>query len=721
MPLSFPKVSQTHTCRKLSYIFRQQIVGNNTVVPKFPGPQLAYENGQCYQVRQGGNLMNFPRFSLVLVFVWLTLSACDDGGKKTATQPSLSLSTITAQGVRYQADPAGLVSAVTVNVVDDEGAALPGVAVTLASDRDDDTITPASAVSGADGSAVFSVKGGTLGSSTISAYVSTRATVDPENDPALDATAVLTFDVGVNLTPMDVQYAWNEGDFTLRLSLEDSAGAIADADFSLMTNEPNLAFDGSPANFFTTGASGTVNFHATTSDTRLQTLLFQLTGIEGQKEVTFDFYGPRVSGTVYLDQTYPLGFVSARVAAMGLNMTDRVTVDLGAPILGQAASESVCPCPSPAGFELTLPIMPTETMLNSDAFRLVKYNYFPIVVYDDLNNDYTWNEGEPLLAARLSAGVLHYAMPDGENPVGPLGWKLVDVIADEPTELDWDFFNQSMDAWIRRSPVTELHLHGTDDSGASPGRVAFYVVNAAAMNNYTPSMTWLTSSFDELRATPDQTLLLADVPVADGTYDATVLAPVFTGTQAADWEITWQTPNGDTVKGYLVVPFVYTDLNGNGAFDADEAVVGTPAADLGTALAIFYVTEYPNYEIFRNSTELGLHLGFNRIQVSAVMEILSRQTDAGSQVFTFGVNLPAPWNNVSFQIVAEDAPLSTPPISSGTFSTFSAGATLDVPSASCTNCANSGPGDQFVILSPLDLGMRIYLDWTDLNFTFGRP
>ena len=127
------------------------------------------------------------------------------------------------------------------------------------------------------------------------------------------------------------------------------------------------------------------------------------------------------------------------------------------------------------------------------------------------------------------------------------------------------------------------------------------------------------------------------------------------------------------------------------------------------------------YDLFRNSTEPDIHLGYNLIRIGSVLEILARETNAGSQVFSFGVNLPAPWNNVPFQIVAAGSPLSTPPISAGTFSTFSVGNTIDIPSSTCTNCANSSPGDRFIILAPLDLVTRIYMDWTGLDFTAGRP
>jgi len=665
--------------------------------------------------------MHFPRFLMIFVFTWITLLACDDGDKRTPAQPSFSLSTITVGPVKYQIDPKGLGSEVVVHIVDASGAPLPGVAVHLESDLDHySTVSPDSQLTDAAGDAVFSVVSSWISGANLYAHVS----LDPETvfeAPTLDATALVNFDFEVSATPLDAAFAWNQGDFTVRLSLEDPSGAISEADINVMTDEADLLFDGSPINTYTTNTSGMVTLHATTPRTGLQEFQVKLDGVEQGKPITIDFYGPRVSGTVYLGQSYPLGFRSARVAAMGLSLTDPVTIDLGAPIRSQITSESVCPCPSPAGFELNLPITLDPDLLDADAARQVKSGYFPIVVYDDLNDDYLWNEGEPLLGARLSAGVLHFSMPDGDSPVGSLGWKLVDTIAEAPEELDWDFFRESLDAYVRRSPVTELHLSGSDDSGTPDGRVALYAVNATAMPGYTPSEAWFTSSFEALAANPDQLLLLADVPISSGTYDATVLAPAFSGTQAQDWEISWASSHGGTVKGYLIVPFVYADSNQNGAFDSGETVAGTVASETGTTQVIFYVTEYPNYDLFRNSTEPDIHLGYNLIRIGSVLEILARETNAGSQVFSFGVNLPAPWNNVPFQIVAAGSPLSTPPISAGTFSTFSVGNTIDIPSSTCTNCANSSPGDRFIILAPLDLVTRIYMDWTGLDFTAGRP
>ena len=446
-------------------------------------------------------------------------SACDDGGKKSVPQPSLQLSTITVGPVKYQKDPKGLASEVTVHVVDDAGAPLAGVAVHLESDLDHySTVTPASALTDAAGDAVFSVVGTALDGAELLAHVSTSSTAT-DVDETLDATALVDFDFSAGVTPLDATYTWEGGTFSLRVSVQDATGPVPEASVTLGTDAPDLLFDGSPILTYVTNASGTFTADATTPNSGLQEVRVQLDGVEGSKSVNVDFYGPRVAGTVSNAQVYPLGFRSARVAAMALNMTDRVTIDLGAPILAQAASESVCPCHVPADFELTPPIIPDPVMLLTDDLRQVKYNYFPIVVYDDLNDDYTWNEGEPLLGARLSAGMLHCAMPTGENPVGQLGWKLVDTIADEPETLDWDFFQDSLDAFIRRSPVHELHLHGADTTAADPGRVAFYLVDATAMPGYTPPMAWMSRPFDALRANPDNLLLLADVPVSEGTYE----------------------------------------------------------------------------------------------------------------------------------------------------------------------------------------------------------
>jgi len=664
--------------------------------------------------------MNFARFSMLLACLLFTSAACDDGDKKSGPKPSLSLSTITVGPVKYQKDPKGLASEVTVHVVDDAGAPLAGVAVSLESDLDHySTVTPTSALTGADGDAVFSVVGTGLGGAGLFAHL-TDDPGDPDA-PTLDATALVTFDFSAGATPLDATYAWDQGTFNLRVSVQDATGPIPDTAVTLGTDDPDLFFDGSPIMFYTTNVSGTFTAHATTPHSGLQELRVQLDGVEGSKIVNVDFYGPRVSGTVSNAQVYPLGFRSARVAAMALNMTDRVTIDLGAPILAQAASESVCPCPVPADFELTLPIVPHQAMLLADDFRQVKYNYFPIVVYDDLNDDYTWNEGEPLLGARLSAGMLHYAMPTGENPVGQLGWKIVDTIADEPDTLDWDFFQDSLDAFIRRSPVHELHLHGADTTAAEPGRVAFYLVDAAAMPGYTPPMAWMTRPFETLRADPDNLLLLADVPVSGGTYDATVVPPVFTGTQADDWKVSWQTTHGDTVSGYLVIPVVYTDHNGNGQLDAAEGPLGTVDAPQGTTEVIFWVTEYPNYELFRDPNTLGVHLGYNRLRVCSVLDIRSTFYEAGTYSFTFSLLFPEQLSGVPFAVIGTGLPLSTTPKATGTFSTHSEGTTLDILLSDCTGCSTVGGEDQFVILSPLDLAHYEYLDWTDLNFRFGSP
>jgi len=655
-----------------------------------------------------------PRFWLPVTLL-LALVACDDGGKKTGPRPSLSLSTITVGTVKYQKDPKGLAAVVTVRIVDDAGAPLAGVAVSLESDMDHySTVTPASTVTDSAGDAVFTVVATSLGGATLIAHLT-------DEDKELDARAQVTFDFSAGITPMNATYSWDKGDFTLRLSVQDAGGPIPEVTGMLLTDVPDLLFNGGPAGLYSTNASGTFTFHATTPRSGLQAIRVNLDGVQGDKTVNVDFYGPRVSGTVSNAQAYPAGFRSARVAAMALNMTDRVTIDLGAPILAQAASESVCPCPVPADFELTLPIVPHQAMLNTDDFRQVKYNYFPIVVYDDLNDDYLWNEGEPLMAARLSAGVLHYAMPIGENPVGQLGWKLVDTIADEPTTLDWDFFQDSLDAFIRRSPITEVHLHGADTSGAEPARVAFYAVNAAAMSGYTPPMAWRVPTFEALRGNAGDLLLVADVPVTDGTYDATLLTPAFTGSQLDDWKVTWTTSHGETVSGVLVVSFVYADSNQNGQLDPGEGPVGTVDAPLGTTEVIFWITEHPNYDLFRAPNVLGLHPGFNRIRVSSVMTVSGTLYAAGTYSFSFDVNLPDGLTGVPFQVVAENQLLSAIPIAVGTFSTHSVGQTIDIIDPQCTGCAAVDAGDQFVILSPLSLTGTELLDWTGLDFKLGSP
>ncbi len=671
--------------------------------------------------------MRFFRFFPVFLWFLLSASACDDGSKKKnpAVNPSLEQSTIAVGPVVYSADPAGLTASITVHVVDDAGSPLSGIAVMPASDRETDSFDPPSAVTGANGDAVFSMRGAAFGTAVVSAFVSTADAVDVTKDPILAARPGVNFDVSLQVIPLEASYTWEKGDFTLRATLSDSAGPVAGATLTVTSEEPDLAFaDDADSVSVQTNASGSASFHAFTGRTGTLSLSFELEGVEGAKTVNVPFEGPSAGGTVYMGQPYPAGFVSARAAAMALNLTSASAFNVARPLLGEVTSESVCPCPEPSAFRLRLPIMPPEELLVADSTRQIRYNYFPVVVYDDIDNDHLWDSGETLLGARMSAGILYYAKPDGANPQGPLGWSLVANLAETPQVLDWEFFNSSLDAWIRRAPLEELHLHGVITEAQAGDRILFAVVDPFAMTGYAAPGPWVASMIDGLQASPDHMQPVLDAPAPEGVnvpYELVLGAPQLTSAQDDAWRITWTSPQGNQVDGFLVAAFLYADTNGNGRYDAGETIRGTlRSAAAGTSLVMYYVAVCDNHEVISQPDGVGVHRGYNLLETAQAMEIRQVEFAGGTYAFTTGANLPNAFQDTPFRIVR--GPMTGNPVATGTFSTaFDGFNIINVPSFNCQGCSSVQTGDRFVILQPHDPASYRLLDWADLDFSSSVP
>lgn len=665
----------------------------------------------------------FRVFSMFLLF-FVLIGACDNNAekKKSPPMPSMELSTISKDKVRYLTDdPAGFRTNITVRVVDATGTAIPGVAVMPVSDRETDSFEPTYAITNAQGEAVFQMFGGAFGTSIVSAFISTSDTVDISKDPHVNTPIEVVFDVSIQVVPLEATYTWEKGDFTLRATLVDEENPIT-ASVIIESTDPDITFTGGENTITVqTSTSGTASFHVFTSKVGNVPLSFQLLGVEGSKTINVPFEGPSTGGTVYMGQPHPAAFVSARASAMALHVTSTSTFNTQNPILGELTSESVCPCPEPSAFQLRLPIMPPDELLISDPERQVRYNYFPIVVYDDLNNDHQWEVSETLLGARMSAGVLYYAKPEGTNPQGPLGWNLVSGLEQEPQVLDWEMFHMSLDAWIRRASFHEIHLHGEMQLYSVADRMLFAVVNPFAMNGYEVPGPWVGSMIDSLHAA-ENLLPIVDVPVTSNeTYELIVPTPQLTEFHNDQWLVTWTSPQGYAVSGFLVVPFLYEDTNGNAAYDDGEPLRGTLKSDVnGTSLVIYYVKSYNNYEVLFNPEGLGVHNGFNLLETARVMDI--QQVQLSANTYTFDTNYPISSDilDVPFKIVRGS--MTDPPVATGTFTLNAENTTqISVPHSNCQNCNNVQPGDWFVILQPYDPPAYSLREWTDLNFYSGVP
>lgn len=668
----------------------------------------------------------FRVFPLVL-WVFLTVG-CDDGSgkKKNSLSPSLDQSTISIGTVRYlTAEPAGFDASVTVHVVDESGASLAGITVMPVSDRENDSFEPATAVTDAEGNAAFHMHASAFGTALVSAIVSTDAAVDVSQDPALSAQEEAIFDVSIQVVPLEASYTWEKGDFMLRATLSDATGPVADASLDVSSPDSDLSFaGGADSAAIQTSTSGSATFHVFSGKIGNLPLNFQLAGVEGSKTVNVPFEGPSAGGTVYMGQPYPAAFVSARAAAFALNLTSASTFDTANPLLGEVTSESVCPCPEPSAFQLRLPIMPPDELLIADPVRQIRYNYFPIVVYDDLNNDHLWSSGETLLGARMNAGVLYYAKPDGNDPQGPLGWSLVAGLAVEPQVLDWEFFKSSLDAWVRRSPLEEIHLHGSIEDAGTANRILFAMVDPSAMNGYAAPGPWLASMIDALQADPAHMLPILDAPIPtpSGTpYELTLTALQLTNEQANNWPAVWTSPQGNPVRGIPVAAFLYEDANGNMAYDAGEPILGTlRSGAAGTSLVIYYVKDCNNYEVLLQPETLGVHRGFNLLETAFAARIRQVSSGGGSYSFSTDAPLSTDIQNAPFKIMRNA--MTGTPVATGTITIQTDNSTLfSVPNANCQNCSAVQDGDWFVLTQPHDPPAYILRDWTELDFYRAIP
>ncbi len=661
-------------------------------------------------------------FFIAILLVPTLFAACDKKSGKKDPVVSASLSSLEATGVVYQADPGGLLSTVTVTLMDPAGLPVPKVRVRLVSDRETDQIFPSDNLqTDTEGKAVFSVQGRILGTSNLTAHFSSRDEVDPATDPALEQTASVTFDFGAALIPLDATYTHDQGEFLLRLTLTDSAGPIIQADFQLISPTEGVRFPGSANTLSeTTNNSGTATFTAMASNDGLVTMDLTLDGVQTTKPVSIDFPGPSVAGTVFLGQAYPSYFMSSRVGAMAIRRSGDGTVDLADPILQEITSESVCPCPTPSGFELRLPIQVGDELLNLNETDQVLENFFPVVVYDDRDNDYLRGSIEPLLGARLTAGVLRYRKPAGDNPVGTLGWHLVDGIHDNPTVLDWDFFNSSLDVYLRRCPKEELLASGTVENAGENTRVAFFAINGPAVSAWNEPYPVIGIWVEDYLSSGTEHLLLADVSAAQGTWDAQVLAPELSTTQQSSWKVSWNTENGEIVEGYLILAVAYEDANANGGWDPGEPLHAMVKSTPGTAQVFMYLTRVPMYDLFRNAATIGIHPGYNRMEQPELLVVTETGGGAGEFTFTFSTPIAGFTANTEFAVYAASSGVGGTPLATGSV-TGGSGLNLSVPMADCQNCHLVNPGDLFILGVSASLTNISFLDWTEIHFTTVFP
>ncbi len=653
----------------------------------------------------------------LLLFLTLLLAGCDDDGNESRPDVSLDRSSIAFAGIAYSVDLEAFTAQVTVTVLDESGAPVAGRAVIPASGMEDATFDPENAVTGSDGVATFIFSTGHQGPTTFSAEIGATDAFPLDAAVTLDSTTEATFAFDVDIIPLAATYSPDSGSFSLRATLNDDSGVITGASGTVADASGVILF--SP-DAFTTDGNGRAVLSADTSQNGTATLRFSLAGIAEPSEVVFNFAGPMITGQIANTQHYhPLGFHAARVSLMALNMLDRDTIDLTDPLRAEMHSETTCPCPGPVEYELELPIAPDPSLLTHDATLGIDFGIFVVVVYDDLNEDYSWNEGEPLIAARLDGAVLHYAL-DAGGAFEHLGWSIVDRVGSDPEFLDWESEKDFVDISVTRAPLYEPTVEGTVVSTqTSDTRVLWAMVDAAALpGGYTPPEPLMMSHLAILDDPADyQVLGDFDAPLAGWSAPLPDVRTEMDTATIDAWKFTFGTSLGD-VQALLLVGVLYLDADQSGDYSAGDTLLGMAHEQFDRSSVYWYVLDYPNYAMFVDPEDWWFHGGYNHLQTARRIEIASVDFTGGVYTITLATGASAGNTTGGFVVLGQGAAFDSAPEVSGTYSAdLSQSDVVTIDAAGCTGCSNLSAGDQFIFLLDPVLAPPAYT-FSDLHQVF---
>ncbi|MBU1238896.1 Ig-like domain-containing protein [Myxococcota bacterium] len=640
-----------------------------------------------------------------LLIIGLFIMACDDdtnNANNNTSEVSLENSSITFTAGTYSVEREAFVSQVTVTVLDAGGSPLAQKAVAPASTMTGGTFDPETVVTDSDGAASFVFVTNHIGVATFSAQVGTTEQTPLQDPVTLDSTEEATFEFSVNVIPLSATYSPSSGDFSLRATFSDASGVIAGATGTVADASTLITF--SPGTL-TTDGNGRAIFSALTSDAGVATLIFTLTGIEESVETSFHFAGPVITGLNSNSQYYhPLGFHTGRVSLMALNMLDRDTIDLSNPIKGEVHSETTCPCPGPVEYELELPIAPDSSLLTTDATLGIDYGIFIVTIYDDLDGNYVWDEGEPFIGVTLADTVLHFAAPHETSDFEYPGWSIVNQVGSDPEFADWESEKDSVDVLVTRAPLYEPTIIGTVATElTSDTRVLWAAVDVNAVpGGFTPVEPLMMSQVSTIMATASNYHILGDfdAPAAGWTAPLPDLTAELDQTTTSAWKFTMDSGAGlGDVEGILLVGVLYHDADSSGSFTAGDALIGMAHEVTDHSSVFLYVLDYPNYGMFIDNMSYWFHSGYNHLLTPRRIEISTVDLSGGTYTVNLATGIGATGTTGNFAILAAGSAFTSTPVATGTFTIDNTlSDTVTINTTDCTGCNLIAPGTQFVIL-----------------------
>jgi Bacterial Ig-like domain (group 1) len=651
--------------------------------------------------------MKITTIFLLIGFSLLTILACDDDDSNNSNNNNSTNSIVDAEESSleinggYSSVEGVFAASIKVIAKDAEGNLLGGHAVKLISSNENHVISPQSATTDENGEAVFDMNSDTVGDGTIVATVSNGSDFSDGID-VTDLIGTLSFSMDISIVPIETSYGFNQGDFSLRVTIEDDNGPLSEVEAMVVDGSGLVVFTPST---FTTDSNGRGLIQGVTSQNGIRNLVFTIGNLANPIIVPFDFHGPHITGQVANTQHYPLGFHSARVTIAALNMIDRDTLNYAHPILGEFSSESTCPCPGPVEYDIQLPIVPDSQYLNDDIGNNIQYGVFAVIIYDDLNENYVFDEGEYIISAKMQNTLLHFARPlNGNSSYEHMGWNIVTTIDSTAVFLDWESEKNYVDMLVTRSPIFQPPVEGLVVTSESTNiRVAWSAVNSNIIpSGYTPFEPFTETQLTVLYDTANTQVLL-DIEANDATWSATLPDVEIELTQSTidSWKFSYDTGVAGVIEAVLVVGALYHDVNSSGDLDAGDLIIGGAYGQASAGAVFPYVISIDNFAALRNSNEWWFHKGYNYIKTARHFTIDTINLSGGIYTITLLEGIGEYSITGSFEALLDGALFTSVPAASGTYSSSSTSYnTITVNEGDCTGCNTLSGGDQLLFTLP---------------------
>ncbi|MGM0596960.1 MAG: Ig-like domain-containing protein [Myxococcota bacterium] len=634
-------------------------------------------------------------FSILYIFSIFSfvIAGCDSGSSgnnaTTTNEPSVDFSIIEAGNIFYSTDATELYSNIRVYVRNDEDAPIENLAVTLESANDFVSFDGSAILTDASGIAEFKVVSTELDTATITAHIA-----EQEGEESLVSISQnILFDLQVDLLTL--------GEYTY-----DETGAVADlgievADASGLVEGAQITLDGTgdytvDPQIITTDSSGIAILEFTTESSGIKTITAYLAGIDSPFELITEVTGPTISGSIDCTTSFPT-FVNPKATLISVEFES-------SEILGQIPANSVLtPDNFPQEYSLELPVVPDPALLTHNNRDNSEVGIFPVIVYDDINDNDLLDEDEIIAGAKMTEGIIVF-LRGTNNP--QTGYNLIETLEESPTLIEWEPNKDQLDFNLWLAPVRTPEISGTVAGPSLENRnMAFFIIDGPYMINNEG-----TNPF-ELINNSDHAVKIGDSPVSGNSYSIPATDPltVMDGTLVEEWTVT-HTMEAGQMDQLIVLPVLYQDTNEDDEYDDGDTILGTLTPPFGVEWNFAYILSYPRILSLYLSLQddLAMHYGFNWRANPLRSSIDSINTGDPMQI-TIQNELPANKSNKAFAVYDMEVDDSTP-IARGTFSTAimpSGTVTVD----DCTGCGDIAVGNTFVITEVYE--NSTIFDWSE--------